>query len=142
MVFLSDLEPVEARHQPIVTLERPWQADRSVGGRPLTLAGKVFDKGLGVASRSVVTFTNEGNYDLLAATIGIDGETEGRGDCIFVVEADGREVFRQRMAGKDQPQSINVDISGREKVSLIVEPGEDLDLADHADWCDARLVRK
>ncbi len=142
MIFLSDLEPTEARHQPLVTLERSWQADLSVGGRPLTLAGRTFDKGIGVASRSVLVFKNEGNFDLLAATIGIDAETEGRGDCIFVVEADGREIFQQRMSGKDPPKSIALDVSGKRSIALIIEPGEDLDLADHADWCDARFVRK
>jgi hypothetical protein len=27
-------------------------------------------------------------------------------------------------------------------VRFIVEPGEGLDLADHANWCDLRFVRK
>jgi hypothetical protein len=26
-------------------------------------------------------------------------------------------------------------------VTLLVEPGEGLDLADHADWCDARFIK-
>ena len=142
LVFLSDLEPITARHQPLVTLVRPWQRDRSVGGRPLTLAAKPFTKGIGVASRSELAFANEGNFDLFAATIGIDAETEGRGDCVFVIEAGGKEVFRQRMTGKDAPKTVSVPIAGREKITLIVEPGEDLDLADHANWCDARFVRQ
>jgi hypothetical protein len=142
LVFLSDLEPLTARHQPLVTLVRPWQRDRSIGGRPLTLGAKVFGKGIGVASRSEIAFANESNFDLLAATIGIDAETEGRGDCVFVIEAGGKEVFRQRMSGKDAPKTVSVPIAGVEKVTLIVEPGEDLDLADHANWCDARFVRK
>ena len=142
MVFLSDLEPVEARHQPLVTLERPHQMDASVAGNPLTLGGRQFDKGIGVAANSTVVFANESNFGLFAATIGIDEETEGRGDCVFVVEVDGREKLRQRMTGKDAPQKISVDIDGGERVALIVEAGEDLDLSDHADWCDARVVKK
>lgn len=142
LVFLSDLEPTTARHQPLVTLVRPWQRDVSVGGRPMTIAGKSFAKGLGVASRSELAFANEGKFGLFAATIGIDGETEGRGDCVFIVAAGGKEVFRQRMTGRDAPKTISIPIAGEEKVTLIVEPGEDLDLADHANWCDARFVRQ
>lgn len=142
MIFLSDLEPLEARHQPLVTLERPWQADKSVGGRPLTLAGRQFDKGIGVASRSVLVFANEGGFNLLAATIGIDAETEGRGDCVFIVEVDGSEKFRQRVGGGDPPRAIKVPTSGGKEISLIVEAGEDLDLSDHADWCDVRFVKE
>ena len=142
MVFLSELEPIEARHQPLVTLERPHQVDASVAGNPLTLAGQQFEKGLGVASRSTLVFGNESNFGLFAATIGIDEETEGRGDCIFVVEVDGREKLRERMTGKDAPKKITVELDGGQRVSLIVEPGEDLDLSDHADWCDARFVKE
>ena len=142
MVFLSDLSPVEARHQPLVTLKRDWQADKSVAGRPLTLAGKSYEKGIGVASRSVLVFENEGNFDLFAATIGIDSETEGRGDCVFVVEVDGREKYRQRVTGRDPARPVAVEIDGGRRVSLIVETGEDLDLSDHANWCDARLVKE
>ena len=142
MVFLSDLEPVEARHQPLVTLERPHQADASVAGNPLTLSGRQFEKGLGVAANSTLVFNNESNFGLFAATIGIDEETEGRGDCVFVVEVDGREKLRQRMTGKDAPKKIAVEIGEGKRIALIVEAGEDLDLSDHADWCDARFVKK
>jgi len=141
MVFLSDLEPVDARHQPLVTLERPWQADRSVSGRPLTLGGQVYEKGIGVASRSILVFENEGDFDEFAATIGIDDETQRRGDCVFVVEVDGREEFRQRVTGRDPPRKIAVDIEDSQRIALIVEVGEDLDLSDHADWCDARFLK-
>ena len=142
MVFLSDLEPLESRHQPLVTLERPHQVDASVAGNPLTLAGRQFEKGLGVASRSTLVFGNESNFGLFAATIGIDDKTEGRGYCLFAVEGDGREKLRQRMTGKDTPKKITVELDGGEKVALIVEAGEDLDLSDHANWCDARFVKE
>jgi hypothetical protein len=36
---------------------------------------------------------------------------------------------------------MRIDIRERKQVTLIVEPGEDLDLADHANWCDARVIR-
>ncbi|MCA9267894.1 MAG: NPCBM/NEW2 domain-containing protein, partial [Planctomycetales bacterium] len=141
MVFLSDLEPTEARHQPLVTLERRWQADRSVGGRTMKLGERTFEKGIGVASRSVLAFANDGGFDQLAAVIGIDAETEGRGDCVFIIEADGRELLRERVRGADPPRAINVDIRGSSRVTLLVETGEDLDLADHADWADVRFLR-
>ena len=73
--------------------------------------------------------------------IGIDDETNGRGDCIFLVLGDGKELFRARVTGTDEPRRIGVDIRGVRQVTLVVEPGEDLDLADHADWCDARMLK-
>ena len=55
--------------------------------------------------------------------------------------ADGQPVFTQRMQGSDPPRDIQVPMEGVEQVTLLVEPGAELDLADHADWCDVRFVR-
>lgn len=141
LVYLSDLKPVDAQTRPVVTLPRPWQADRGVMGGPLTLGEQKFDKGLGVMSRTQLVFMQPTGFDALAATIGLDASAQGRGNCEFRVLVDGREVFRETMTGKTPPKEIRVPTAGAQRVSLIVEPGEDLDLADHADWCDARFLK-
>jgi hypothetical protein len=141
LVYLSDSKPLDAQTRPVVTLPRPWQADKGVMGSALKLGGQTFDKGLGVMSRTELVFAQPGGFDALAATIGIDASAEGRGNCEFVVLVDGREAFRATMTGKTPPKEIRVSTAGANRVSLIVEPGGDLDLADHADWCDARFLK-
>lgn len=141
MAFLSDLKPVSAVQEPILAPNRPWQADRTVAGQTLTLRKQPFDKGLGVASYSKLTYELPGQYETFAATIGIDDETAGAGDAVFVVLGDGRELFRLRATGKDAPHQLRLDVTGVRRLELIVEPGEQLDLADHADWGDACLIR-
>ncbi|HUS39961.1 MAG TPA: NPCBM/NEW2 domain-containing protein [Pirellulales bacterium] len=141
MEFVSDLKPIDVIEETVVTLPQPWQRDVSVEGRPLTLGSRAFEKGLGVHARSLLTFDTVGGYDLFVATIGIDAETQGRGDCIFIVRGDGRELHRQRVRGRDEPREIRVPITKVRQLALLVEPGAELDMADHADWCDARLVR-
>ena len=141
MEFLSDLKPTEVQEQAIVTLPRPWQKNRSTLGRPLTVGTRVFENGIGVHARSQLTFATDGKYDLLAGVIGIDAETGGRGDCVFTVLGDGERLFTQRMKGAEPGKEIRIDIRGRRQVTLVVEPGEDLDLADHADWCDIRFIK-
>jgi hypothetical protein len=141
LVYLSDLKPLAADTRPVVTLPRPWRADRGVMGGPLTLGSQTFDKGLGVMSRTELTFSQPAGFDALAATIGLDASAQGRGNCEFVVVVDGREAFRAALSGKSPPQEIRVPTAGASRVSLVVEPGEDLDLADHADWCDARFLK-
>lgn len=140
-VFLSDLKPLAAEQHAIVTLPRPWQADRSVLGRPLTIGGRVFEKGIGVQSRSSLTFAAAGKYDTLAAVIGIDVETGGRGDCIFSVLGDGQPLFSRRIKGTDPPHEMQINIAGIQQITLLVEPGADLDLSDHADWGDVRIIK-
>lgn len=140
LALLSDLDPVEVDEQVIVALKKTWKRDRSVMGRRLSLDGKTFEKGLGVHSRCSLTFDKDKQFDLFAATIGIDDETGGIGDCIFVVLGDGKELFKQRVRAKDKPTDLRINVSGYQQITLLVEPGEDLDLSDHADWCDARFI--
>jgi hypothetical protein len=141
LVYLSDLTPVEVEEESIVAFPRAWQRDRSVGGRALKLGERVFSKGIGVQARSRLVFRTNAEFELMTATVGIDAETSGRGDCIFIVLGDGQELFRKRLKGSDPPHDLRVDIEGVREMTLLVEPGEDLDFGDHADWCDACFIR-
>jgi len=141
VAYLSDLKALAEEQLPIVTISLPAQRDKSVMGRPLTLGRKAFEKGLGVHARSSLTFAADRKWDVFAATIGIDAEAAGKGDCVFSVLADGQPLISRRMTGGDPPYEMEVPITNRAAITLIVEPGEGLDLADHADWCDARFMK-
>ena len=141
LVFLSDLDPVAVQQTALVTYAGPWRRDRSVVGGPLSLRGRVYDKGLGVHSRCRLVYELGRRFDTFAATIGLDDSTDGRGDCVFVVETDGAERFRRRIRGADAPHAVRLSVAGARRLALTVEWGEDLDLADRADWCDARLLK-
>ncbi len=142
VAYLSDLKPTAVEQQSIAFLDVPWKRDRSVMGRTLTIAGRTFEKGIGVHAASKLTFAAGGKYDELAAEIGIDAETGGKGDCVFSVIGDGETLFTKRVRGSDAPESIRVPIAGKQEVTLVVDAGEGLDLADHADWCDVRFIQK
>jgi hypothetical protein len=145
MTFLSDLDPLEAVQEPLVTFPHPWRRDLSVGGQGLSIGppgqAVAFEKGLGVHAYSKLSFDCAG-YDRFAAAIGLDSETQGRGDCVFRILGDGQTLFEKRLQGSDSPHEINLEIRGASELTLIVEPGEGLDLADRADWADARLLRE
>ena len=108
----------------------------------MKIAGRTFDKGLGVHATSRLSFNVDPKFTVFAATIGIDDETKNKGDCEFVVLGDGRELFKQRIRPSDGAVEVRVKIEGVKKLTLAVEAGEDLDFADHGDWGDARLIRE
>ena len=141
LAYLSDLEPISSKVNPIVALKRDYQKDRTVTGLPIKIGDQVYDKGLGFSSGMQLEFSNEGPYDLFLAEIGIDDDALGRGDCEFVVKADQDELFRVRVKGGDPAKLIKVDITGYRSVTLEVDPGNDLDIADHADWADACFLQ-
>ena len=122
--------------------QREWQRDRTVSGLPIKIGEEIYDKGLGFAAGTTVTFENDGPYDLFLAEIGIDADADGRGDCLFIVESESGELLRKRVVGGTAAELIKVDISGASTVTLRVDPGEDLDIADHADWADACFLQR
>lgn len=142
IAYASDLTPSDVRFEPFLDTPWPHRRDRSVANRPLRLGGIEYAKGLGVHSRSEIAFDVERRYRQFAATIGIDDAVRPRGNVVFRILADDREVFHSGpVTGRDEPRPILVDVAKARRVRLIVEYGEELDLADQADWADARFIR-
>jgi hypothetical protein len=145
--FLSDMEPIDVQQRTEFTIQRQWQRNLNVQGSPLVLtignANQIqeFAKGLGTQAYTQLDFVNENGFSRFKAMVGIDTDTKGKGDCKMVVRGDGIELWSARVKGSEVAREIDVDISGIKVVSLVVEPGEAFDLADHANWCDARFIK-
>ncbi len=148
IVYVSDLSPYDERIEGLLHRSgpgrTPWpvKRDRSVAGGPLSIAGQTFSKGLGVHSFTELTFDIGGAYETFAATIGIDDAVRPRGHVVFRVIGDEEILFDSGpVTGRNGPKGILVDIVGVQVLKLVVDYGEELDIADHADWGDARLLR-
>lgn len=147
VVYLSDLEPDEIEQSSQFAAAREWKRNTSVTGSQMQMrfssTGRVvnFDRGLGTKPYTLLAFENKNNFDQFRAIVGIDLDARGRGDCEMIVRGDGIQLWAKRVRGSDDPDSIIVDISGVKKVSLVVLPGEDFDLGDHANWADAKFMK-
>ena len=145
-VFLSDLIPLESRHSPFLPGSREWpvRRDRTAAGQPLRLGGQEFPKGLGMHSRSTVTYDLAEKYRAFQALVGLDDTTVGRGTATCAVDIDGRRVFEQLALNRAQaPQRLPlIDVVGARRLTLTVDFGELGDSQDYVNWCDAVLLRK
>ncbi len=142
IVYVSDLSPSGKRVEGL--LHRPWPVrfDRGVSGGPLSIGGRTFARGLGVHSFTRLEFEIGGVYETLVATIGIDDSARPRGNVVFRVLGDSNVLFDSgEVTGVDPPRDIIVDVSGVAELTLIVDYGAELDLADAAVWGDARLLK-
>ncbi|HSW47223.1 MAG TPA: NPCBM/NEW2 domain-containing protein [Phycisphaerae bacterium] len=140
--FLDELQPTGYEFEPLGATRRPWRRNRSVANNPLRIAGNSFERGIGMHSKATLSYELTGDFSRFAAVVGIDDGARPRGSVVFRVTADGKEVFNSGpVIGQDQPRPILVDIHQARKLKLIVDYGEDLDVGDHANWCDARLIR-
>lgn len=144
VTYLSDLQPAEYRFTPFFSREWPLQRDRNVAGHALRLRGVEYAKGLGMHSQSEVTYKLDGKYRGYRVTIGIDDETEGKGSVLFKMLADGKPVDTVSIVktGVDPAVTLTAFIpEGFETITLRVEFATDADVLDHADWCDALVIR-
>jgi hypothetical protein len=113
----------------------------SVMGTPLLMAGRTFARGLGTHAASRIVYTLPPGYRRFAATIGCDQEVQAN-SVVFVVEGDGRTLFRSPVMRRDTPlRAVDVSIKGVKTLSLILEDAGDGIAADHGDWAEARLLR-
>ena len=94
-------------------------------------------------SQSEVTWSIESGWQTFLAVAGIDAAAEGGGSVRFAIDADGTRIWQSGVvAGADEPLWIGpISVSGVDELTLIVFFGDNGDLLDYANWCDAVLVK-
>ncbi|MFJ6698970.1 NPCBM/NEW2 domain-containing protein [Streptomyces sp. NPDC091272] len=109
-------------------------------GRPLTVGGQVFTKGLGTHAASEAEYYTGGKCATFTARVGLDDESGDRGTAVFEVWADGRKAASTGVLDNSSAaQAVSADVSGAQTVRLVVTDGGDGVDHDHADWGDAKL---
>ncbi|MCK2240244.1 NPCBM/NEW2 domain-containing protein [Crossiella sp. S99.2] len=126
----------------------PAEKDRSNGnqpagdGKPLTIGGVSYPKGIGVHARSEITVYLGRKCTTFTAQVGIDDEVAGaNGSVVFEVHADGtRKAATGVLTGAGGATAITADVSAAEQLRLVVTDGGDNINYDHADWAEATLT--
>lgn len=150
VAFLSDLEPeverwtpyFEARQLPATTVNYYTpRRDRSFDGQPLLLAGQTYSRGLAIRSRTELTYRLPGEYRRFVAVAGIDDRMRPLGHVKFQVYADQQLLLDREVSGGDEPLPVDLDLTGATRLRVVVDFGQDLDISDHFNLCDARIVK-
>lgn len=144
LAWLSDLEPGAREETPLLGARFSLARDRTTTGRTLSIAGRSFRRGLATRSRSRYTWALPGAFEAFESYIGIDDEAgaSGQGRAVFRVLVDGAEKYDSGpVRGGEEARYVRVALAGAKELTLCVDEGEELDLADLADWAEAHLVR-
>jgi acyl-CoA thioesterase-1 len=142
-VPLSGLTPVS-----VVNGYGPMSRNRSNGGLAagdggqLTVNGRRYSHGLGVAAHSGVTFRLGAQYSTFSTAIGVDDEVGNHGRVTFELWADGtRRFVSPAYTGRDAARQLTISVVGVRTLGLTV-PGAQGGRYDHADWAGATLTRR
>jgi alpha-galactosidase len=123
----------------------PVERNMSVGeqgagdGKPLTVAGTVYPKGLGAHAPGKVGFFLNAQCSQLAVSGGIDDEVGNEGQVRFEVWGDGVRLAQAEATGAGGAVALNANLSGVDVVELRIDP-EDTPNFDHADWLNPQIT--
>jgi alpha-galactosidase len=117
-------------------------ADKSVTGKPLSIAGQKFEHGVGTHADGFIWLDLKGGAEKFSALVGVDDDAGSQGATIrFQVTADGKTIWKTGVMKLGDPtEKVEIDVRGVKKLLLAVDMAGDGGLNDHADWAEAKLV--
>ncbi len=140
---LSLRAPSHFQETPYLSHHWGWVKNRNVWYGPLRIGDREFGLGMGVHSRSELTYELEPNDRVFRAVVGIDHAAAGAGSVVFSVLLDGKVAWTSPVVtGKSEPLSIPaISLQGKRQLTLLADFGELGDISDYADWCDPIIIR-
>jgi hypothetical protein len=153
LTYLSELEPESSEWTPLIripaiqaSLQRWYEPVRDVrpDGTPLALLvggdEQPIARGLSLHSRTQLIYRLAGQYRRFACLAGIDPGS-GLGKVQLTVLADDGVRFQQSIEAGADAVSLDIDLTGVNRLTLLVDYGDQSDVADHLILGDARLVK-
>ena len=115
------------------------QSNATASGSQIVLGGQDYAQGLGVYADSNVVVNLNGAYSRFESDIGVDGQTGG--SVIFDVYGDGKLLYQSpTLTAQSGAVPIDLNVSGVQQLSLVVNGATSNTAGDHAVWADARLI--
>ena len=101
-----------------------------------------YNQGIGAHANSIISYNLGGRFSKLITDFGIDTEGGDENKAFFIIQGDGRELYRSKLKGKyDLPESISVLIKNVNKLTLIIKAEGTIINGLHADWLNPVLIR-
>lgn len=140
---LAERTPTSVVHTPFLSSKWPLMVNRNVWRGPLRIRSREFATGLGMHSQTVARFAVQPGDREFRAIVGLDDEAAPRGSARFRVAVDGQDVWTSPELTSQSPALAipPIPLTGAGELTLIVDFGEQADVSDYADWCDAVILR-
>ncbi len=140
--WLGDLVPVDVEQTAMMEIAWGYGMDTNVMGGRLRTAGETFEHGIGVHSRSVLTFEPGGAFDEFVTYLGMDDSGGAMSNVDVSIVVDGRRVFEQANIRRGRLFGpVRVPVRGAERLSLVVDFGAFGGIQDRFNWIESALVK-
>jgi hypothetical protein len=144
--YLSDLTPSQCQESgfegPVVY---PWRRDLNVLGTPLVAAGRTHGKGLGMHSRSRLTFEVPAGQAAFWTRVALDDSVSGLPvaalvDVRVLINDKVRFEHKGMTVGEPPRDTGLLPVKPGDRLALEVDFGEGRDLGDRVDWLSPVLL--
>ncbi len=118
------------------------QADKSVTGKPLSIGGTHYERGVGTHADSLIRLSLNRGAEKFSAFVGVDDNAgNDQAKLSFKVLGDGKMLFKSGAMKLGQAaKKVEVDVTGIKMLLLLVDSaGGSISFA-HADWAEAKLL--
>ena len=154
IAYLADTEPATLTITPrfksmlgseLDSLLYAPRKNKSFDGAPLQLrfhsAEKTesWSRGLAAHSRTELQYRLNREYRSLKGIVGMDPTATGTVQ--LVISADDESLLDRMVNPDDEPFELDLDLSGRRRVTILVDYGDQSDVADRLHFCDLRIVK-
>jgi hypothetical protein len=109
-------------------------------GLLFSCGSRLFPRGLYAHARSSHVWDLGGKWKTLEGHAGFPDGRDG-GSCVFVVKADGKELWRSPKTGPGTPREFKVSVEGVSNLELLVEDAGDGIGSDWGCWFAPRVTR-
>ena len=125
----------------VIQAQGSAQRDKSVSGNSIIIGGQTYTHGLGTHAESLFQIYLGGNASQFTSAVGVDSEVGTNGTVEFVVITDETIAWRSGiMHGGDVAKTLTVNLTGVQKMRLVVTTANDGLDNDHADWADPQIT--
>ncbi|MER6949366.1 NPCBM/NEW2 domain-containing protein [Nonomuraea sp. NPDC000554] len=140
--YLSDLTWTSVKNYFGPVEKDTSNGDRAAGdGRPLTIEGVRYAKGLGAHAPADIEYYTAGRCSTVEFQAGVDDEVGQAGSVDLEVWADGGRVAHSGLVTGAQPaRKVTASVEGARYVRLVATNGGDNATSDHADFADAVIT--
>lgn len=116
------------------------KVDRSIKGETMSIGGEQFEHGVGTHAYSRMLINLHGKAKSFSAKVGLDDGAYIHASISFFVLGDKKLLWQSGPVKRgEKAREINVELSGVQKLGLLVKVNREDISENYADWADAQI---
>lgn len=140
--WLTQLQPISVEQTPMMSIDWPFAIDRNVMGGSLLCGQQAYEHGIGVHSRTLLTYDLAAAYRSFTTSYGMDDDSGPMADVSIEIRVDGELRHTNPSVRRGDPAGpIQLNVTGSKRIDLIVNFGRFGGVEDRFNWLDPALVR-